>query len=155
MTQCWIQQKGFFILKYFVFRIAQLPHFSKKHNDKVQSHSKSASGVQQNYLSKTTTTKTEKKQLWYGNMAFSKSGSWLSTCEGFLPGLASDSAIQSAQHTRVFQNALQEQFKITRMTPLTIHAVLQMSAGVLYPDPINTSKDRYCLVWMSSVKCLC
>lgn len=41
------------------------------------------------------------------------------------------------------------------VTALTIHAVLQMSAGVLYPDPINTSKDRYCLVWMSSVKCLC
>lgn len=38
---------------------------------------------------------------------------------------------------------------------LTIQAVLQMSAGVLYPAPINTSMERYCLVWMSSVKCLC
>lgn len=38
---------------------------------------------------------------------------------------------------------------------LTIQAVLQISAGVLYPEPISTSKDRYCRVWMSSVKCLC
>lgn len=39
--------------------------------------------------------------------------------------------------------------------PLTMHAVLHMSAGVLYPAPMSTSKDRYCRVWMSSVKCLC
>lgn len=84
-----------------------------------------------------------------------QSGSWLNSCEGSLSGLASASAVRRAQQTRVFQNAPQKQFKIPRMTPLTIHAVLQMSAGVLYPDPINTSKDRYCLVWMSSVKCLC
>lgn len=38
---------------------------------------------------------------------------------------------------------------------LTMQAVLQMSAGVLYPAPIRTSMERYCLVWMSSVKCLC
>lgn len=38
---------------------------------------------------------------------------------------------------------------------LTIQAVLQISAGVLYPEPISTSRDRYCRVWMSSVKCLC
>jgi len=102
--------------------------------------------------------KKEKKnnpQLWCGNKVFSKSGSWLNTCEGFLAGLASDSAVQSAEQTRVSQKAPQKQPKVPRMTPLTMHAVLQMSAGVLYPDPINTSRDRYCLVWMSSVKCLC
>lgn len=38
---------------------------------------------------------------------------------------------------------------------LTMQAVLQMSAGVLYPAPMSTSKERYCRVWMSSVKCLC
>lgn len=36
-----------------------------------------------------------------------------------------------------------------------MHAVLQISAGVPYPDPINTSRERYCRVWISSVKCLC
>lgn len=40
-------------------------------------------------------------------------------------------------------------------TKLTMQAVLQTSAGVLYPAPISTSKALYCLVWMSSVKCLC
>ncbi len=38
---------------------------------------------------------------------------------------------------------------------LTMQAVLHRSAGVLYPEPMSTSKDRYCRVWMSSVKCLC
>ena len=38
---------------------------------------------------------------------------------------------------------------------LTMQAVLHMSAGVLYPEPMSTSKERYCRVWMSSVKCLC
>lgn len=28
----------------------------------------------------------------------------------------------------------------------TMHAVLQMSAGVLYPAPISTSRERYCRV---------
>lgn len=37
----------------------------------------------------------------------------------------------------------------------TMQAVLQISAGVLYPAPISTSRERYCRVWMSSVKCLC
>lgn len=37
----------------------------------------------------------------------------------------------------------------------TMQAVLQISAGVLYPAPISTSSERYCRVWMSSVKCLC
>lgn len=36
-----------------------------------------------------------------------------------------------------------------------MHAVLQMSAGGPYSAPIRTSTARYCLVWMSSVKCLC
>ena len=36
--------------------------------------------------------------------------------------------------------------------PLTIQAVLQMSAGGPYSAPINTSRQRYCRVWMSSVK---
>lgn len=40
-------------------------------------------------------------------------------------------------------------------TCFTMHAVLQISAGVLYPAPISTSSERYCRVWMSSVKCLC
>lgn len=41
------------------------------------------------------------------------------------------------------------------VSSLTMQAVLQMSAGVLYPAPMSTSKDLYCRVWMSSVKCLC
>lgn len=36
-----------------------------------------------------------------------------------------------------------------------MQAVLQMSAGVPYSAPIRTSRALYCLVWMSSVKCLC
>lgn len=44
----------------------------------------------------------------------------------------------------------------TRVTTcFTMQAVLQISAGVLYPAPISTSSERYCRVWMSSVKCLC
>lgn len=35
-----------------------------------------------------------------------------------------------------------------------MHAVLQMSAGGPYSAPIRTSRALYCLVWMSSVKCL-
>lgn len=37
----------------------------------------------------------------------------------------------------------------------TMQAVLQMSAGGPYSAPIRTSRALYCLVWMSSVKCLC
>ena len=37
----------------------------------------------------------------------------------------------------------------------TMQAVLHISAGVPYPAPSNTSKQRYCLVWMSSVKWWC
>lgn len=36
-----------------------------------------------------------------------------------------------------------------------MQAVLQMSAAVPYSAPIRTSRARYCLVCMSSVKCLC
>lgn len=36
-----------------------------------------------------------------------------------------------------------------------MQAVLQMSAGGPYSAPIRTSRALYCLVWMSSVKCLC
>jgi len=35
---------------------------------------------------------------------------------------------------------------------LTMQAVLQISAGVPYPAPNSTSKQRYCRVWISSVK---
>jgi hypothetical protein len=41
---------------------------------------------------------------------------------------------------------------ISRGIILTMQAVLQMSAGVPYPAPKSTSRQRYCLVWMSSVK---
>lgn len=34
----------------------------------------------------------------------------------------------------------------TKLEKRTMHAVLQMSAGVPYPAPINTSSERYCRV---------
>ena len=37
----------------------------------------------------------------------------------------------------------------------TMQAVLQISAGVPYPAPSKTSRQRYCLVWISSVKWWC
>ena len=36
-----------------------------------------------------------------------------------------------------------------------MQAVLQISAGVPYPAPSKTSRQRYCLVWISSVKWWC
>lgn len=55
----------------------------------------------------------------------------------------------------IYQNQKKVILIIKKVFKRTMHAVLQMSAGVPYPDPINTSRERYCRVWISSVKCLC
>ena len=47
------------------------------------------------------------------------------------------------------------QLLLLLLCSLTMHAVLQMSAGGPYPAPINTSRLRYCRVWISSVKWCC
>lgn len=59
-------------------------------------------------------------------------------------------------YTLIMQlRSFQEAKELLSVPSLTIQAVLHISAGVLYPEPMRTSKDRYCRVWMSSVKCLC
>lgn len=59
-------------------------------------------------------------------------------------------------YTLIMQlRSFQEAKELLSVQSLTIQAVLHISAGVLYPEPMRTSKDRYCRVWMSSVKCLC
>lgn len=46
------------------------------------------------------------------------------------------------------------QLQLSKGQPLTMHAQLHISAAVPYGAPTSTSRHLYCLVCMSSVKCL-
>ena len=56
------------------------------------------------------------------------------------------------QKQRISVNRVEQQ---SNNSQNTMQAVLQISAGVPYPAPSKTSRQRYCLVWISSVKWWC